>query len=204
MILSILIPSIPSRFDKMIKLYNHINNQIKNKSDVEILIWIDNKNRSIGMKRNDLVQMAKGEYLAFVDDDDNVSLSYIEEMLKGCESGKDIISFMQLAKINDSWSYIDFSINNINDEFRPNSITRRKPFHVCGIRSEIAKKYSFPDVGYGEDWNWMEQVLKDVKTEYKIDEVLHFYNYNHEISEAPVESNSIWKNKDLDYEKSNN
>lgn len=202
MILSILIPSIPSRFNKMINLYNHISGQIKDKSQVEILIWIDNKNRSIGQKRNDLVQMAKGKYLTFVDDDDNVSTDYIDEMLKGCQSDKDVICFRQLAIIDDIWSYVDFSIINENQEIQPSSITRRKPFHVCAIRSDIAKKYTFPDVGYGEDWYWMEQVLRDIKTEYKTDKVLHFYRFKKEISEAPTESNSVWKN--LDYEKSDN
>lgn len=202
MILSILIPSIPSRFDRMIELYKKINNQITDKSEVEILILTDNKNRSIGHKRNDLVQLAQGKYVAFVDDDDDVSKEYIEEMLKGCKSDADIICFRQLAIIDDIWSYVDFSIINENQEIQPSSITRRKPFHVCAIRSDIAKKYTFPDVGYGEDWYWMEQVLRDIKTEYKTDKVLHFYRFKKEISEAPTESNSVWKN--LDYEKSDN
>lgn len=200
MILSVLIPSIPSRFDRLKTLYMNLYNQSKG-LEVEILVLIDNKKRSIGTKRNDLVQLAQGKYLAFVDDDDKASSNYIEEMLKGCEANKDLICFRQLAKVNDTWSYVDFSMNNTNEEYQISSITRRKPFHVCGIRSSIAKQFKFPDVGYGEDWHWMEQVLSIAKTEYKTDKVLHFYEYRRDVSEAPIETNEIWKNLDLDYKK---
>ena len=199
MILSILIPSIPSRFKLVQKLYKHIEGQIKGR-EVEILVLIDNKKRSIGAKRQSLVDIAKGKYIAFVDDDDNVSGNYIDEMLIGAKKNKDVICFQQLATINDTWSYISFSIENENDEFRPNEITRRKPFHVCGIKRSLTKGAKFPDVGYGEDWHWMEQVLKNVKTEYKTNKVLHFYTYEQSVSEAPTETNEIWKNLDKDYE----
>lgn len=202
--LSILIPSIPSRFEKMITLFNRINNQIKDKSEVEILVWIDNKNRSIGRKRNDLVTMSQGKYIAFVDDDDGIADSYIEDMLTGCDSDADVITFKQLARINDVWTYIDFSLENENEEIQPNSITRRKPFHVCGIKRSLTKNIKFANVGYGEDWDWMQRVLLNIKTEYKIDKVLHFYSYKKEVSEAPIESNKVWKNLDLDYEKGSN
>lgn len=187
----------------MIILFNKLSKQIK-KKDVEILVFIDNKKRSIGYKRDALVQMAKGKYLAFVDDDDDISDNYIKEMLKGCKSNKDVICFKQLATINDHWSYIDFSVENENEEFNPDNITRRRPFHVCGIKSEIAKKERFKDVGYAEDWDWMERVLQNVVTEYKTNKVLHFYTYDSKVSEAPIESNEVFKNLDLDYEKSNN
>ena len=69
--LSILIPSIPSRFRRFQKLFEKINAQATN--EVEILGLFDNKKRSIGHKRDALVQMSKGEYVCFCDDDDDVS-----------------------------------------------------------------------------------------------------------------------------------
>jgi glycosyltransferase involved in cell wall biosynthesis len=199
MILSILIPSIPSRFNKAIRLYKKLLNQAND--EVEILLFCDNKKRSIGEKRNDLVQLAKGKYLAFVDDDDSVSDNYVSKILKACKKDKDVICFRQLAEINDLWTYVDFGLNNENEEIQSKSITRRKPFHVCPVKSSIAKKHKFANVGYGEDWHWMERVLKDVKTECKINDVLHFYKYKDNVSEAPTESNEIWRNKDLEHEK---
>lgn len=204
--LSILIPSIPSRFEKMMALYNKLENQIKTEAVedlVEILIWIDNKQRSIGAKRDDLVQMARGDYLAFVDDDDDVAGNYIKEMIKGAIAGMDVICFRQLAVDNCQWSYIDFSIKNKNEEFKIHSITRRKPFHVCGWKRELAQKVRFMNIGYSEDWEWCKEVLKKVKTEYKTNEIIHYYTRDPKVTEAPVESNEVWKNLDLEYKKKN-
>lgn len=194
---SILIPSIPERFAEMVILYTKLQRLIENyQNEVEILILIDNKKRSIGEKRNDLVRLAKGDYLAFVDDDDDISEDYIEEIIKGCDSGCDIITFKQHATISGKEGIIDFSLNNENEQFVADAITYRKPFHVCGIRSEIAKRENFPSVGYGEDWHWMERILKNVFTEYKIDKILHFYTYDENITQAPIEPNEIWQPKD--------
>ncbi|SCM92825.1 Uncharacterized protein BWINRASL_01028 [Bacillus mycoides] len=43
--------------------------QAQNKP-VEILVLLENKKRTTGEKRNILVEQAKGEYVAFVDDDE--------------------------------------------------------------------------------------------------------------------------------------
>ena len=79
--LSILIPSVPSRKTQMIELLDSLENQLLSlgrSNDVEILVFYDNKLRTVGAKRNDLLYLAKGEYLAFIDDDDNVSDSYFK------------------------------------------------------------------------------------------------------------------------------
>ena len=66
--LAILIPSIPSRFKRFERLFERINDQAT-KSDmvVEVLGLFDNKKRSIGHKRDALVQMSKGDYVCFCD-----------------------------------------------------------------------------------------------------------------------------------------
>ena len=172
----------------MIKLFKELEKQVKNKP-VELLVFTDNKRRSIGYKREALLQMAKGDYLAFIDDDDEVYPNYIEEMLKGAESGRDVISIKQHVIINDSNKFVvTFSIDNGNEEaYEINGVwqdIKRSPFHVCGWKSSIAKKYHFPDSGYGEDWKWANQVIKEVKTEYKNEKIICCYRWNEETSEA--------------------
>jgi len=110
--LSILIPSIPSREDRLNRIYAKLLDQVGER-DVEILVFIDNKKRSIGLKRDALVQMSIGDYVAFVDDDDDVSDDYIDEMLIGCEAGKDVICFWQMSHSSKSFLYL-FSINCLN------------------------------------------------------------------------------------------
>ena len=72
--LSILIPSIPSRFDRVKELVGQLEGQIGGRDDVEIIVFMDNKKRSIGRKRNDIMKLATGQYFSMIDDDDNVSV----------------------------------------------------------------------------------------------------------------------------------
>lgn len=58
-LLSILIPSIPHRIDKMKRLFERLQEQIGDKN-IEVLSFLDNKKRSIGLKRDALVQLARG------------------------------------------------------------------------------------------------------------------------------------------------
>ena len=81
--LSILIPTIPSRISTFFPtLTNKLLRQCKNRNDIEILGFFDNKKRSIGMKRQGLLDLIKGEYFVFIDDDDDISEDYIDEIFK--------------------------------------------------------------------------------------------------------------------------
>jgi hypothetical protein len=93
MILSILTPTIPSRMysDKgytmeLECLQQKIERQIGGQA-VEHLILSDNRKRSIGAKRQALLDIARGQYIAFVDDDDDIADGYVEELLAAAASG---------------------------------------------------------------------------------------------------------------------
>jgi len=186
-ILSILTPSIPQRLDSHLKkIINKIDNQIKD-LNVEHLVFLDNKKRSIGYKRDALVKMAKGRYLAFVDDDDDVSEDYVYSLVNAAKEGADVITFKQKCLVNDNKpSVINFSLKNtFNEDYIPGSIINRIPFHVCAWKTSLAQKYNFNDSNWGEDWFWIEQLIKEAKTEYHIDRILHTYIYNDKVSAAP-------------------
>ena len=183
--LSILVPSIPSRFDKFQRIFQKLLDQTKGRDYVEILGLFDNKQRSIGLKRDALVQMSRGDYVAFVDDDDNISPDYITLIVQATLSNPDVITFRQTSIINGEQCLVDFDLNHKeNEPFTPGGVIKRRPFHVCAFKGEIARKYHFPDSMYGEDWGWCEQVLQDVKTQVKIDDILHIYVFDSEVTEA--------------------
>lgn len=200
-LLSILIPSIPSRYLKAMKLFNFLQAQTEmlspynNTIPVEILLFTDNKKRSIGQKRDALVQSAKGKYLTFVDDDDSVNEDYVYEIIKAIKEGKgeDVIVFRQQATIDGVKGIIDFDIKNENKEFNCLGITKRKPFHVCAWKSSIAKEHRFADINFGEDWHWCKRVLHNVHTQKKINKVLHYYIYDSKITEASTGKNEVFK-----------
>ena len=64
-------------------LFDKLNEQISKFQDkVELLVLIDNKKRTLGAKRNEMIGLAKGEYVVFIDDDDLVSEDYVESILE--------------------------------------------------------------------------------------------------------------------------
>jgi glycosyltransferase involved in cell wall biosynthesis len=193
--LSILIPSIPERLEYLNKLIVQLNSQRAyvnhthpTLGDIEIVI--DDSvsyllgGKTVGQKRDDLVQRAKGEYLCFLDDDDEVPSNYVEELLRGASWGFDVVTFNSLFKCDTYWALIDMSLSNPNNEATPNGVVRRNAWHICPIRSEIAKKHRFTDKNNAEDWDWMSRVLKDVHTEYKSHMILHQYNHFAAVSEV--------------------
>jgi hypothetical protein len=76
--LSILTPAVPSRIFQLQKLCFELEGQIKG-LPVEHLALLDNKRRTVGEKRDALLRAARGRYVAFVDDDDDVSDDYVFE-----------------------------------------------------------------------------------------------------------------------------
>jgi len=156
---------------------------------VEILAFLDNKKRSIGAKRDALVQMANGKYLTFVDDDDSVFPEYFEQIMAVTKKDVDVIAFNHMMTINEDKPFIiDCSINHKSQEV--NKVNgkwidiKRKPTHLCVWRSGLAKQHRFPNHSCGEDWEWCMKLHPHVKTEYKIDAVLNHYRWNEKISEA--------------------
>jgi len=188
--LSILIPTIPDRHLSYIDLYSELTKQVKRCEQlhptlgtVEILTnespkYI-NGGLTVGAKRDSLLHKAKGDYVAFVDDDEFISPNYIEEMLRMCNEGNDICCFRSLFKCDTYIAVIDMDLHHtFNAEANPEYITFRRPFHVCAIKRDLAQRYHFPDKNNAEDWAYMEQVLKDVKTQSKRNMILHLYNHS--------------------------
>lgn len=189
---SILIPTTPTRFRNgtLTNLLDLLEPQLT--PDVEMLCLLDNKQRSIGAKRDALIQMARGDYLAFVDDDDLVHPQYVAHILEAIKwplQQPDVVTFLQRSSINGNPYLVDFGLSHENEEARLGSNgkfvnIKRKPFHVCAWRRELVQKYRVPDTSYGEDWGWVSQFIGEAKSEVKINKVLHHYIFNSKTSEA--------------------
>jgi glycosyltransferase involved in cell wall biosynthesis len=101
--LSILVCSVLNRRNSFLPLIlEELNKQTHNKTDVEVICVVDNKTRMLGIKRNDLVNIAQGDYISFVDDDDKLSPDYVSELLKAIDecSGADVINFIVNVSLN--------------------------------------------------------------------------------------------------------
>lgn len=179
--LSILTPTIPGRESQLASLQKSLGNH----PAVEHLVFCDNRKRSIGAKRQALVDIARGEYIAFVDDDDEVSGDYIDRLLAAAETGADVITFRQKAIYNGRECQIEFGINNPDNVFRDGRTIKRAPWHVCAWRRDVIAGCLFGESNYGEDLVWCKQARKRARTAHHIDAVLHTYRHDAATTAAP-------------------
>jgi glycosyltransferase involved in cell wall biosynthesis len=195
MMLSILIPSIPERNKRLKKSLKDLMIQINYCRKVhpilgEVEVIIDDSKRfknggpSIGSKRQAMVERAEGKYLCFKDDDDLISPDYIETLLRLCRQGKDICTFNNISMFDNYWCIVQMSISNKEDEQAKPGLIKRKPWHICPVKSEIAKSCKFPDSNYGEDRVWLEQLLPKLNSEAHTESIIHLYRHSVKTSEA--------------------
>ena len=188
--LSILIPSVPSRKTQMIELLDSLENQLLSlgrSNDVEILVFYDNKLRTVGAKRNDLLYLAKGEYLAFIDDDDNVSDSYFKMILEVLDTGAEIdcLVFDQICTINDGPEMLcKYGIEYEYNDARPPDTWTGKPAHTMVWKSSLAKEILFKEKNVGEDMDWVHDASVRIVNQSRIDAALYYYKFNLAITET--------------------
>ena len=188
-LLSILIPSIPSRFEShLLPLWKELQRQCSESmygSRVEILTLTDNKQRTIGAKRQALLNLAQGKYIAFLDDDDVPNHNYIDRTLPELMMAIiDVITFNQYVSINGEMYPLTFKLGHEENEEPNKEGFTRPPWHVCLWRREAVQHCTFPNINYGEDWVWAEQANKCAKTSYHIDEFMMTYVYDVNVTEA--------------------
>lgn len=184
--LSILIPAIPDRVIKAMELYDKIDSMIGDR-DIELVMLMDNKKRSIGAKRESLKNISNAKYWMIVDDDDD--LLAIDEIYEATDRDVDCITFKQQCYNSDGSSYVvTFGLgNNVEHKTNPSGFyvdMKRPPFHMCAW-NERFKMFSFPDISFGEDWGFLQKALNVAMTEYHIDKIIHKYNFDPNASMAP-------------------
>lgn len=193
--LNILIPSIPSRKDKLTGLLIELRKQIAYVRAIHPALGVakiivdDSKSfldggLSIGKKRESLVRQTQGKYLCFLDDDESIAPNYVETILRLCLEDKDVCTFRSISKLDNYWTVIDMSLKNENEQASDQDIIKRKPWHICPVRSDYAREILFPDINYGEDWVWFEKVLEKCRNEAKTNAIIHQYNHSIKKSEA--------------------
>jgi len=182
--LSILICTLPEPFRDASQaqiLFRNLSNQAANKP-VQIAYLGDNKRMSVGTKRNLLMQIAEGERIVFVDDDDRISDNYVDKLLEYCAYPEDCISIgVEYTQNGTNKKIYDFSFKkNINTRTKKGNIAGRMPNHLCLWKREVALRVGFSDISLGEDHNWAEsQIMKGYSLRI-MPEILYYYDFDRE------------------------
>ena len=152
--------------DKQVNIY---------KNDVEVLVDVDGGRQKIGAKRNVLLCRASGKYVAFIDDDDLVTDSYVKNILLGLESDVDCCGMEGIITTNgrDPRKFIH-SIR-YGKWFESNGIYYRSPNHLNPVKRELALKVKFPCINRGEDFDYSKRLFRLLKTEQYIKEPIYKY-----------------------------
>ena len=174
--LSILIPTLDERKPKLEQLKAELSNQI-GKRNVEVLSLSDNRQMTIGQKRNMLLTQSTGEYVSFVDDDDMASPDYIEKVLNALTKNPDCSSLTGEIVFSDGYSrpFIHSLRYTQWIDDHEGKVYYRPPNHLNAVRRSIAVQVGFPSWNSGEDRSFSMGIRNFLKKEEWIDGVI--YNY---------------------------
>jgi hypothetical protein len=168
------IPSVPARRQLRQSILNQLDKQIKKYDDIEILLLEDNRKRLLGAKRQAIVDIAQGEYISFVDDDDRISEHYIDTIYPLLD-GVDCIGFTgQISIEGGQWQNVYYAKDN-NIQNLANSYLRPSQ-HLTPMRTELVRQIGYRGHRH-EDSDFARRIknARLLQTEHKTEEILYYY-----------------------------
>ena len=171
--LSILIVSLEERKSLLKNLTRILKLQSNN--DVELLAYVDNGENSIGYKRNQLLDAAKGDYIAFVDDDDVLSPYYTQYILEGIKTNPDCCGIEGIITMENTPPRKFIHSVKYQNWYTENDIYYRCPNHLNPVKREIALDTKFVDVSNQEDLIYSMALKSKLSKEFYIDTPIYFY-----------------------------
>lgn len=180
--LSILIATIQERQGQFLALKSYIEAQLP-ESGVEVVFCCDNREMSIGAKRQQLLEMAQGEYVCFIDDDDMIHPEYVPKIMSAIGMGVDCVGFLVAL---DGWenNRIICSLSNQWQGWYDNVGGYRFvrcPNHLSVLKREHCLAIGYRDKRGGEDADFSLALKASglVKTEHFITEIMYEYRFKH-------------------------
>ncbi len=180
------------------KLRDKIDCQILDSGyQCEVLCNVDSGENSSGKKRNELTAAASGEYIAFIDDDDDVSDDYVASICGAViNSRPDVVSFIvdvNIVKKVTVWigNKLKRQKRVVKETWRlglwPDSrrIGKMAVNHLCCWKKSIAEKSRWCEkLGYGDDQLWYGPLnaMKLTSTCEMIKRKLYRYDFNPALS----------------------
>jgi glycosyltransferase involved in cell wall biosynthesis len=181
-LLSILIPSLAQRREKLELLLAELRAQIgrdSSEEETELLTLIDGGEESIGRKRNTLLQLARGRFVAFIDDDDRVSGDYIKSICSILQAhpGLDCVGIRGVVYFQGGHPTPFVHSVHYDRYFKKNGVYHRPPYHLNPMRCEIARRFGFAEVNALEDIDFAMRLSRAgaLREEILIDRLLYHY-----------------------------
>lgn len=150
----------------------------RHKPLVEVLHIEDEREMSIGNKRQGLLEMSKGEYIVFFDSDDYPRKNYVKEIIKAIESKPDCVGFKIAMTTNGEKPQTCIHSLRYKEWKTVGNFHYRNVTHFNPVLRDLALEVGFKDMRYGEDKDYSDRITPLCKTEVFIDEFLFDYRYS--------------------------
>lgn len=181
-LLSILIPTLQERGAQYARLCAQLEGQISNaglRDHVEIVALCDKRELSIGAKRNALLARARGEFSAFVDDDDRVAENYVTLICDALTAHPDMDCLGITGLVYFRGAHPKRFIYSVQYDhyFSGRGVYYRPPYILNPIRRALAQSIPFANVRFNEDQDWALRVAraKILRREFMLDPILYHY-----------------------------
>ena len=179
---SILICTLKKREFLFQRLLSKLTSQ---KTDNVEIIWdLDSGEKTVGFKRNGLLDRAIGDYVAFVDDDDLVSDNYVQKILEAIKVNPDVVGFNGMfCEDNKPPKKFTHTIK-CQTWYEDCGVYMRNPNHLNPVKRKIALAVKFPELNRREDYIYSQAIYPHLKSEVFITDIMYYYLYSKSTSET--------------------
>ena len=172
--LSILIPTLPERAGFLRRLRSVLEPQMRGQP-VELLLDERPRPVPIGNKRNALLDRARGDYVAFVDDDDLVSTNYVQDVLAALRDNPDCAELRGIITTDGGNPKNFHHTIECKAWCEKNGVYLRMPNHLNAVQRALALQVRFPETNFGEDHDYSKRLLPLLKTMGAVSRVIYLY-----------------------------
>ena len=160
---SVLIPTSPGREQTLLTSLREKVARLAPELRVEYCSTVDSGEKSLGVKREELLQGAKGRYMAFIDADDDITDAYIEDLLSTMAGGFHV---MRLRGQVRKHRFTHSTENSLTGD-----ALLRPPTPLNPMLTDAAKFFHFKDTMQGDDLEWTIRLARAgfLETEYRSD-----------------------------------
>lgn len=184
---SILIATIQERHAQFKLLALDLLRQIKTlglEEQVEIVFYPDDRQVTVGYKRNQLINCAQGQYISFIDDDDLVHANYVGLIYPHLLTNPDCVKLVGVMTQPGHAPILRVHSIKYPEYLNTPDCLYRPPTHLNPMRKSIANQFKFLETNFGEDKYWTMQIAKSglLKIEADMTEPYYFYQFDPELS----------------------
>lgn len=146
--------------------------------EVEIIAYWNNGERPLANIRQDLIEAARGDYICFIDDDDQVPEYYVEKIMEALKSEPDYVGWRMQAywdnvKLKPTFHSLEYPkwSEDSNGYYRNAS-------HLNPIKRELALRERYkPLKNRPEDVQWANAIAKHLKSQEFIEDIMYYYHH---------------------------